>query len=265
MARGTTPLMSKARFHLKLWAILVTIAFIAGIAIGATLFSPDELSHRKVELPEKTLRNDWANLARYAPANASLTPPAEGTPRVVFFGDSITDFWIQEAPDFFRNKAYIDRGIGGQTTPQLLVRFRQDVVALHPAVVVILGGINDLSGLTGPSTPEMIEGNLQSMIEIAVANGIKPILASLLPNDKHTVDVALINRWMEDYAQKHGYVFLNYHPALADDTSGFRKELTWDGLHPNPAGYAIMGPLAEKAIAQALGREDAAKETSPAP
>jgi lysophospholipase L1-like esterase len=209
--------------------------------------------------PEK-LRTDWADLARYREANAELGPPSQGEQRVVFMGNSITDAWAQYFPAMFPGKPYVGRGISGQTTPQMLVRFRQDVVALKPAAVVILAGTNDIAGNTGPSTLEMIEGNLASMTELAQANGIKVVLASVLPVYDYpwkpglepAEKIVALNSWMRQYASAHHAVYLDYHSAMADDRQGMRKELSGDGVHPNEAGYRIMAPLAEQAISQAL-------------
>jgi lysophospholipase L1-like esterase len=209
--------------------------------------------------PEK-LRTDWADLARYREANAELGPPSQGEQRVVFMGNSITDAWAQYFPAMFPGKPYVGRGISGQTTPQMLVRFRQDVVALKPAVVVILAVTNDIAGNTGPSTLEMIEGNLASMTELAQANGIKVVLASVLPVYDYpwkpglepAEKIVALNSWMRQYASAHHAVYLDYHSAMADDRQGMRKELSGDGVHPNEAGYRIMAPLAEQAISQAL-------------
>ena len=210
---------------------------------------------------EDRVRNDWPFLQRYAKANAELPAPAPGEHRVVFIGNSITEMWAPHFATMFPGKPYINRGIGGQTTPQMLVRFRQDVVALKPKVVVILAGTNDIAGNTGPATLEMIQNNLASMAEIAKANGIRVVLASVLPvytyswrpeilNPAQTI-VAL-NRWMKDYAQAHGEVYLDFHFAMADERLGMRKELSPDGVHANEAGYRIMAPLTVAAIEQAL-------------
>ena len=206
------------------------------------------------------LRTDWAELERYRQANAELPPPAPGEQRVVFYGNSITESWAQWFPTMFPGKPYVGRGISGQTTPQMLVRFRQDVVALHPAVVVILAGTNDIAGNTGPSTLEMIEDNLASMTEIAQANGIRVVLSSVLPVYDYpwkpglepAPEIVALNAWIRDYAAAHGAVYLDYHSAMADERQGLRAELTTDGVHPNEAGYRVMAPLAESAIAAAL-------------
>jgi lysophospholipase L1-like esterase len=207
------------------------------------------------------LRTDWANLARYREANATLGPPAPGERRVVFMGNSITDGWARYFGEEFPGKPYVGRGISGQTTPQMLVRFRQDVIALKPAVVVILAGTNDIAGNTGPSTLEMIEDNLASMSELAQANGIKVVLASVLPVYDYpwkpglepAQKIITLNTWIRQYAAAHGAVYLDYHSAMADARQGMRRELSSDGVHPNEAGYRVMAPLAEAAIRTAEG------------
>jgi lysophospholipase L1-like esterase len=220
---------------------------------------------------EKRL-NDWPDLARYRDANASVAAPAKNEQRVVFMGDSITDAWVQPRfGAFFPGKPYIGRGISGQTTPQMLLRFRADVIALQPRVVVILAGTNDLAGNTGPIALEETEGNLASMAELARANGIRTVLSSVLPvsnyghdRDGNPLDVRIkrppekileLNAWIKKYASEKGHVYLDYFPATADDQGLFKKELSEDGLHPNSAGYAVMAPLAEKAIQAALRRK----------
>lgn len=203
---------------------------------------------------------DWPNLAKYRAANAELAPPAKGENRVVFYGNSITEGWAQFFPEMFPGKPYIGRGISGQTTPQMLVRFRQDVVALKPKVVVILAGTNDIAGNTGPSTIEMIEDNLASMTEIAKANGIRVVLSSVLPVYDYAwrpglepaPKIVALNKWMKAYAAKTGEVYLDYHSAMADARQGMRADLSNDGVHPTEAGYRVMAPLAEAAIARAL-------------
>jgi len=203
---------------------------------------------------------DWPNLQRYRQANDSLRPPAANERRVVFMGNSITDSWAKFFPQMFPGKPYIGRGISGQTTPQMLVRFRQDVIALKPAVVVILAGTNDIAGNTGPSTLEMIEDNLMSMTELARANGIRVVLSSVLPVFDYpwkrglepAPKIVALNAWMKSYAARVGAVYLDYHSAMADERQGLRADLTTDGVHPNEAGYRMMAPLAERAIAQAL-------------
>ncbi len=210
---------------------------------------------------------DWPALARYREANRSLATPAAGEVRVVFMGDSITDAWQQ--PRFgrlFQERPWADRGISGQTTPQMLVRFRQDVIELSPKAVVILAGTNDIAGNTGPMTDEQIEGNLASMSELAAAHGIKVILASITPVSAYHASgsgapqttvrpmarIKAVNQWIQKYAGEHGHVYLDYFSAMVDATGVLRAELSEDDLHPNVKGYEIMAPLAEAAIAKAV-------------
>jgi lysophospholipase L1-like esterase len=221
---------------------------------------------------EKTLW-DWPNLARYRYANAQLAAPAKDEQRVVFMGDSITDAWPDPRNgEFFPGKPYIGRGISGQTTPQMLVRFRPDVIALHPAAVVILAGTNDLAGNTGPMSLEEIEGNLASMSELAQANKIKVIFSSVLPvydgghnaegkplvmTDRRSPEKILaLNQWIKSYAAEHDDVYLDYFRAMADDKGFLKKDLSEDGLHPNPAGYQVMAPLAQAAVDKALKKKE---------
>jgi len=203
---------------------------------------------------------DWANLSRYGAANDSIAPPDPGENRVVYIGDSITETWATYFPALFPGKPYIGRGISGQTTPQMLLRFRQDVVRLKPRVVVILAGTNDIAGNSGPSSAEMIQENLASMADIARANGIRVVLSSVLPAYdypwKRGMDpapkIVALNSWIRSHAEKSGAVYLDYHSAMVDARGGLRADLTRDGVHPNAAGYAVMAPLAEAAIARAL-------------
>lgn len=227
------------------------------VRFGLTLLVACSIVAR-AQTQDEQLRTDWAQLRRYQQENAAL-PRATGD-RVVFMGNSITDGWAKFFPSQFPNKPYIGRGIGGQTTPQMLVRFRQDVIALEPKVVVILAGTNDIAGNTGPSTVEMIEDNIASMAELAQANGIRVVLASVLPVFDYpwkpglepAPKIIALNAWMKDYAAKHGAVYLDYHTAMQDERHGLRKELGYDGVHPNEAGYRVMAPLTEQAIAEAL-------------
>ena len=240
---------------------------LAGAPLRAPLLAqqpaptPEQLAERH-QREDDRLRNDWAGLQRYRPANAALPAPAAGEQRVVFMGNSITDGWARFFPTMFAGKPYVGRGISGQTTTQMLVRFRQDVVALRPAVVVILAGTNDIAGNTGPSTLEMIEDNFASMTEIARANGIRVVLSSVLPAYDYpwkpgmepAPKIVALNAWIRDYAASHGAVYLDYHSAMADGRQGLRADLSNDGVHPTEAGYRIMAPLAEQAIAEALRR-----------
>jgi len=211
---------------------------------------------------DQQLLVDFGNLARYRAADRQLGPPAPGTDRVVFVGDSITEGWHLEKS--FPGKPYINRGISGQTSSQILVRFRQDVIDLHPKITVILAGTNDLAGNTGPATLTQIEGNLASMAQLARANGIGVVLCSLLPtvhywwhpqvpNPAHRI--AALNRWLQAYAAKEHYVYVNYYAALKDPSGALRHDLSPDGVHPSPAGYAVMAPLAQAGIDAALRRD----------
>ena len=216
----------------------------------------------KLAAQDAQLRLDWAGLQRYREANAALRAPAPGESRVVFYGNSITEGWARHFGVMFPGKPYIGRGISGQTTPQMLVRFRQDVVALKPRVVVILAGTNDIAGNTGPSTLEMIQDNLASMAEIARANGIKVIFSSVLPVYDYrwrpglepAPKIVALNRWMADYARRNGLVYLDYHSPMADERQGMKSDLSYDGVHPNEEGYRVMAPLAERAILAALSK-----------
>jgi lysophospholipase L1-like esterase len=204
---------------------------------------------------------DWPNLTRYRADNATVAAPAPGEERVVFMGDSITDGWGRRYGKFFPGKPYINRGISGQTTPQMLIRFRPDVIDLKPKAVVILAGTNDISGNTGPSTLEMIEENLASMTELAQANGIKVVLSSVMPTCDYIQNqsdrrpnskIIELNKWMKAYAASHRAIYLDYFTPMLDDQHNLKKELTYDGLHPNDAGYELIMPLAQKAVDQAL-------------
>jgi lysophospholipase L1-like esterase len=206
--------------------------------------------------------DDFGELKRYREANAALAPPAPKENRVVFLGDSITDYW--KLPDYFPGKPYINRGIDGQTTPQMLVRFRQDVIALHPKIVVILAGTNDVAGVTGPARNGEIEANYASMAELAGLHHIRVVFASLLPVNNYTEDakesfalrprerIRALNTWLKDYCAKNGFVYLDYFAAVVDDKGMLRRDLSDEGLHPNASGYKTMAPLAEKAIARAI-------------
>ena len=208
--------------------------------------------------------NDWAGLGRYRAADAALPPPAPGEQRVVFMGDSITDIWgrLPNRGKFFPGKPYINRGISGQTTPQMLIRFQQDVVALHPAAVLILAGTNDIAGNTGPSTPKMIEDNYTSMADIASASGIKVILASITPAYAYpwragvqpVAEIREVNAWIKQFCAAHNYTYLDYYDSMADAKGAMLPGYSSDGVHPTTKGFSVMAPLAEQAIAKALGK-----------
>jgi len=221
--------------------------------------SADSLSDYQKSVDARN-RNDWAFLARYKQANAELGDPKPGEQRVVFMGNSITDAWAKSFPTMFPGKPYVGRGISGQTTPQMLVRFRQDVVDLKPRVVVILAGINDIAGNTGPATQEMIADNLKSMTEIAKANGIIVVLSSVLPAYDFpwrrgigpAPKVVALNAWIKCYAAQVNAVYLDYYSKMVDARCGLAPDIAADGVHPTEKGYLIMAPLAEAAIQEAL-------------
>ncbi|AIM61549.1 acylhydrolase [Cellulophaga lytica] len=204
---------------------------------------------------------DWANLNKYKKANKELntTTPTNNN-RVVFMGNSITEGWSNAMPSFFENKNYINRGISGQTTPQMLIRFRQDVINLKPKVVVILAGTNDIAGNTGPTTLDEITNNIKSMSELAITNNIKVIICSTLPafdypwspNKEPNIKIPALNKKLKTYAKENNLIYLDYFSAMATTENGLQKEHSGDGVHPNKKGYQIMAPLAETAIKKAL-------------
>jgi lysophospholipase L1-like esterase len=255
------------------WEMLPKV-FLASLAIGlyfpSFAFSqqptPNAVQAVRIleEYREKQIplwMSDFGNLARYRDANAKVEPPAANEERVIFLGDSITDGW--DLAKYFPGQPYINRGIGGQTTPQMLIRFRSDVIDLQPKVLIILAGTNDIAGNTGLMTPGEIEGNLKSMTELAHIHGIRVVLSSLTPVNNYTERSKLffplrppeqileLNRWIKDYAAQNGCTYLDYFSAMVDDKGLLKADLSEDGLHPNDRGYAVMSPLAQKAIVQA--------------
>jgi lysophospholipase L1-like esterase len=261
----------------RLFALLLLI--MASLAVSASAQtpgptpSPDPCAEAKTQAARLESRlKDWAALSRYREANATVAAPAKDEQRVVFMGDSITDLWDEPRyGGFFPGKPYVNRGISGQTTPQMLIRFRPDVIALKPKVVVILAGTNDIAGNTGPMTLQSIEDNLTSMVELARANGIRVVLASLLPISDYDKNregkpivrsvqrppeqIKALNDWMRGYAAANGLTYLDYFSAVSDDKGLLKEELSEDGLHPNAKGYALMAPLVEQAIASALKKK----------
>jgi lysophospholipase L1-like esterase len=209
---------------------------------------------------DEQLRTDFGWLARFKDADMQLPPPTPGENRVVFMGDSITEAWSLDTA--FPRKPYINRGISGQTSPQMLVRFHQDVIALKPKVVVILAGTNDIAGNTGPMTPEATEDTLASMADLATANGIKVVLCSIPPASEFPwhkgldpgPKIVAINQWIKAYAAAKGYVYVDFHTPMKDDLNGLPPALSKDGVHPLPAGYAVMAPLVDAGIQKALGQ-----------
>ncbi len=211
----------------------------------------------------RSLAYNYGTLDRYAQANAALPPPAPGEPpRVLFFGDSITDWWHLD--QYFPAKKYVNRGISGQTTPQMLVRFRQDIIDLRPAVLVILAGTNDIAGNTGPETLDQIEADLATFAELARAHAIKPVFSSVMPvssygpsgasqlTNRPPEKILQLNAWMRQYCTANGIPYIDYHVAMVDSSGMLKRELSKDGLHPNDAGYMVMAPLAQQGIDAAL-------------
>lgn len=244
------------------WAVVAGV-MAGGVVAVAQVSAPAVTAPLAVQVQKMEKENawmtaelqDWAQLGRYRAADAALTARAPG--RVVFYGDSITDGWVENGGKFFPGKPYVNRGISGQTTPQMLVRFRQDVVDLHPEAVVILAGTNDIAGNTGPSTQGMIEDNFKGMVEIAKANGIRVILSSVLPVAKYpwrpeiadpAGKIEALNAWLKGYCAQEKLTYLDYWSAMAGPDGGMKPGISIDGVHPNAEGYAIMEPLAEKAI-----------------
>jgi lysophospholipase L1-like esterase len=220
---------------------------------------------------EERLHYDWASLCRYRAENAALR--RSSTPRVVFMGDSITEIWKIAHPEFF-GEGYVDRGVSGQTTGQMLVRFRQDVIALKPAVVHILAGTNDFAGNAGPTTLEAIRNNIASMVDLAIANDIRVVLGSVPPAGafpwratvlepaQHIVEM---NEWLRRFAREKNLIYVDYHEPLADERDAMKQTFSNDGVHPNRDGYSVMEPLARRAIEQALAASaDNATKTTPA-
>jgi lysophospholipase L1-like esterase len=258
------------RFLIVLFLLFASAAIVAAQTATPTPSAVDpctEVTNRATRA-ETTLR-DWPALARYRDANSKTTLAAKDENRVVFMGDSITDSWDNpKYGGFFPGKPYIDRGISGQTTPQMLIRFRADVIALQPKIVVILAGTNDIAGNTGPMTLQAIEDNLASMFDLAHANGIRVVFASVLPISDYEKNkdaqpiiqskrrppeqIIALNAWLKKYAAVHGGIYLDYYSAMADDKGFLKEDLSEDGLHPNQKGYEVMAPLAEQAITAAL-------------
>jgi lysophospholipase L1-like esterase len=209
---------------------------------------------------ENTHAQDWPNLNKYQNQNTLLGSPIAGQNRIVFMGDSITEFWAVSTPEFFAGKPYVDRGISGQTTPQMLLRFRADVIALKPSAVLIMAGVNDIAENTGPSTLEMITDNIFSMAELAKTNHIKVILCSVLPAFDFPWKAGLepaekiisLNEMIKKYADDNKIMYLDYYSAMVNEQKGLKAIYSGDGVHPNKAGYEVMNPLAEKAIAKIL-------------
>ena len=259
------------------WRWLASIALLASLVSPAAAQTaqapappvpdcPDVARAIRDMMTNDTRLRDWPNLTRYRQANADLERSGDAVP-VVFLGDSITDRWDDEGSGgFFPGRHYVNRGIGGQTTPQMLIRLRPDVLSHHPKVMVLLAGTNDIAGNTGPMSDEDVEQNVAAIAELSAANGVKVVLAGILPiSDYHQKPdqvpqvirrpmsrIAAINAWIKQYAAEHGHVFLDYAPGISDARGMLKAEFSEDDLHPNALGYAQMAPLAEAAIARAM-------------
>jgi lysophospholipase L1-like esterase len=256
--------MTRRKFCTRTLGVVICLSAVL-IAQTTSTPAPQQLSHfdqwrnSRVSL----YMNDFGELSRFRDENAALKPPAPREKRVIFFGDSITIAW--PLPEYFPGKPYINRGISGQTTAQMLVRFRQDVIDLQPKAVVILAGTNDIAGNTGPTRIEDIEANYTSFAELARDAGIAVVFSSVLPVHNYTPEsqeffvqrptekIVELNRWLKTYCAAHGCIYLDYFSAMVDKTGLLRKDLAKDGLHPNQAGYTLMAPLVEAAIRQAVG------------
>lgn len=240
---------------MKLTLVFLPSVLLLQTATAQQVADPCESLRRERQAIESRL-HDWPNLAKYREANVKLGVPVQGETRVVFLGDSITEAW--DLSVFFKGKPYVNRGISGQTTPQILLRFRQDVIALKPGIVVVLAGTNDIAENTGPTPLGTIEDNLKSMVDLARENGVRPILASVLPAAVYPwrpeiqpiEKILALNQWMEEYAATEGIGYLDYYSAMVNDQHGLKPEFSDDGVHPNEAGYTIMAPLVADAIAK---------------
>jgi lysophospholipase L1-like esterase len=222
----------------------------------------DEAYHQRQEY---LLHNDWPNLQHYTAANRRLPAPRPGVPRVVIIGNSITEGWVKEDSAFFRGKTYnyVGRGIGGQGTGQTVLRFRPDVIDLHPAVVVILVGTNDVAENNGPYTPQTTLNNIMTMVELAQAHGIRVVLGAVAPSTDFwwhkglnpAPKIIALNQQLKAYANQQHLVYFDMHTALKDEQNGLKKAYGEDGVHPNLAGYRVLEPLLNQAVAAALHKK----------
>jgi lysophospholipase L1-like esterase len=260
--------------EMKHYAQLLLVLFLSSTAVGqaptpSTTSAPETLESLRQRSDQLQRRlQDWPQLSRYREANTAVPAPAKDEERVVFLGDSITDSW--KLGEYFPDRPYINRGISGQTTPQMLIRMRPDVIELSPRAMVILAGTNDIAGNTGPMTLEMIQQNYTSIAELAKVNGIKVIFSSILPvhdygprkmSDRRSPEQILkLNDWLKSYCRANGHTYLDYFSRMVDDKGWLKAELANDGLHPNAEGYRIMAPLAEAAIRQSLGQVNTSRK-----
>jgi lysophospholipase L1-like esterase len=243
-------------------ACSIASAFRSSVMLALAMTAVHAQEADRVKVLERTLR-DYGGLIRYGSDNSELPAPKPGENRVIFFGDQITEFWSRDNASSFTGKTWLDRGIAGQTTDQMLIRFRQDVISLKPKVVVIQGGLNDIAGLHGSSTEEMVIDNLTSMTELAKANGIRVVLASVTPvcncfsknpaRERWQERISEVNELIDKYCDTSGAIFLDYYAAMQTQND-LKKELTKDGVLPNAAGYAVMASLAQKAIQEAIAK-----------
>ena len=264
--------------RISLRIVVAVLAIFSGLlSIGVAAQEPGNVPETKAPAPtpvapkhpewehlskhDLQLLTDFPWLERFKEADLKLGAPAASEERVVFMGDSITEGWHFDAPGgVFAAKPYVNRGISGQTTPQMVLRFHQDVIALQPKVVVILAGTNDIAGNTGPMTLEETEANIAAMAEMAMANHVRVVLCSVLPAYDYPWQPGLtpapkidaINEWMKKYAAEHGHIYVDYHSAMKDARDGLPANLSQDGVHPTQAGYDVMAPLVEAGIATAL-------------
>lgn len=248
--------MSATRILAKLFsvAILLPVALWGQAPAASSTVTAKQVAAMQARLA------DWPQLEHYRAANAALPAEAAGEQRVIVYGASVAEYWATRGASFFSGKPYLDRGIGGQNSAQMLVRLRQDVINLHPAAVVFLEGTNDVSQ---DMTPEMSENNWRSIMELAKANGIPMILTSITPSshfpwrpEMHPAKpIRALNAWLKDYAASHSLVYVDFYPVLANDEGGMKADLTVDGVHPNKEGYAVMAPLVQAAIDQTLGKK----------
>ncbi|MFC5863694.1 SGNH/GDSL hydrolase family protein [Acidicapsa dinghuensis] len=268
--------------HMRRWATVSAMGLLVALLVApamaqqanttsaAPALTPKEIEAlQQYKAQTEVMLKDWPNLKRFYEEDMALPQPGKDEKRVVFMGDSITQGWMNHGtdaspanPGFFPGKPWIDRGISGQTTPQMLLRFRQDVIDLKPSAVVIFAGTNDVAGNTGDMTAEQTEANLASMAELARVHHIRVVLCSILPaydfpwrpGREPAPKIVAINKWIKDYADSNGDVYVDFYSAMVDSRGGLPANLSHDGVHPNPAGYAIMNPLVEAGIAKALGQ-----------
>jgi lysophospholipase L1-like esterase len=246
---------------------LVVATFVIALGFGSCVAVGQQPAATTAPIAKAAdpMRTDWANLKRFAEEDVALAAPAAGEKRVVFMGDSITEGWVHHGvpPEpAVAGTVWVNRGISGQTTPQMVLRFQQDVIHLKPSVVVIFAGTNDVAGNTGDMTPEQTEDNLTTMAELAHANGIRVVQCSILPafdfpwktGREPAPKIIALNSWIKSYAAEHGYVYVDFYSAMVDARGGLPANLSHDGVHPNPAGYAIMNPLVEAGVAKALAQ-----------